>query len=118
MAQKFIRQDWFRFSKFGKRRKSLLKWRRPRGTHSKVRIRKKGNPSIPIIGMKTPAIHSGKIGGLRPILVHNLKEIESLNKKTEAVILAKIGAKKKLELIKKAESMGIKILNLNKGGKQ
>lgn len=118
MAHKFIRQDWFRFSKFGKKRNKLLKWRRPKGTHSKVRIRKKGNPTIPIVGRKTPSMQSGKIGGFNPILVHNLKELESLNKKTDVVILAKIGAKKKLEVIKKAETIGLRIINLGKGGKK
>lgn len=118
MAKKFLRQDWFRFSKFGKRRKKKLTWRRPKGTHSKVRIRKRGNPSIPIMGYKTPSKDSGRINGMIPVLVHNIKELEMVDKKSHAAILARVGAKKKLELIKKAESLGIKILNLNKGGKQ
>jgi len=118
MVHRFVRQDAFRYSKFGKRRKNKLTWRRPKGTHSKVRIRKRGNPGIPIVGRKTPSKTAGTISGFRPVLVHNMKELEMLNKKSEAAILARIGARNKIELVKKAESLGIKILNLNKGGKQ
>jgi len=116
MARQFLRQDWFRFSKFGKRRKNKLVWRRPRGTHSKIRIRKRGNPGIPLIGHKQSAKYSGKIAGLKPVLVHNMKELESVDKKSYAAILARVGARNKLEMIKKAESVGIKIINLSKGG--
>lgn len=118
MAHRFVRQDTFRYSKFGKRRKNKLTWRRPKGTHSKVRIRKRGNPGIPIIGRKTPIKTAGTFLGFKPVLVHNIRELEHLNKKSEAAILARVGAKNKLEMIKKSEALGIKILNLNKGGKQ
>ena len=50
-----------------------------------------------------------------PKLVHNLSELESLGK-DNAAIIARIGARKKLEIIKKADELKIKVLNI--GGKK
>lgn len=115
MPHKFIRQDTFRFSRLGKNRRKLQKWRRVRGKSNKIRLGRAGYASRPKVGFKTPRKEAGKIFGLIPKLVHNLKELESLSK-NEAAILARLGAKKKLEMIKKADELKIKILNL--GGKK
>lgn len=108
---KFLRTDWTRFSRLGKGRKNKQKWRRARGKHSKIRRKRMGYPVMPTVGYKKPRSQSGLIHGLKPILVHNLAELKQADKNS-IVILARIGAKKKLEMIKQAESMGIKILNM------
>jgi large subunit ribosomal protein L32e len=110
MAHRFLRQDWMRASKFGKRRKNKLTWRRPKGIHSKMRLRRTGYPSVPLIGGRTPTKQSGKIKGFVPVLVHNMKEISSL-KKGEAAIIARVGARNRIELLKKAEELHVKVLN-------
>ena len=110
MSKEFKRQDYMRYLKLGKR-KSKVVWRKPKGRDSKMRLKRGGYPSSPIIGRKKSNKDSGKINGLNPILVHNLSELESLDK-SSAAILARVGAKKKFELIKKAEEMKIKILNV------
>lgn len=112
---KFIRPDTFRFSRLGKNRRKLQKWRRVRGKSNKLRLGRAGYPKVPSVGFKTPRKEAGKVQGLIPKLVHNLDELNSLTK-NEAAILARIGARKKLELIKKADELKIKILNL--GGKK
>ena len=114
MSKEFKRQDHMRYLKLGKR-KSNVPWRKPKGRDSKMRLKRQGYPSSPSVGNKSSKKESGRIGGLIPVLVHNLNELSSLDKKSVA-ILAKVGARKKLELIKKAEEMSIKLLNV--GGKK
>jgi large subunit ribosomal protein L32e len=111
MPRKFVRVDTCRFSRLGKNRRKLQKWRRPRGKHNKVRLKRFSYPVAPVIGFKSPRNLAGKISGLTPVLVHNLKELEALGKSSIA-ILARIGAKKKIEMIKKAEELKIQILNV------
>ena len=110
--KKFIRTDYWRHSRLGKRRKKLQVWRRARGKHSKIRRRRKGYPAIPIIGYKQPMKDSGKINNLLPVVVNNVKEVEKINKNQGIIIASRVGARKKLDIIKKAESMKIQILNL------
>ena len=111
---KFLRQDIMRHSKLGKNRKKLQKWRAPTGRHSKMRQKRKSYPTLPTVGHKSPKIESGKINGLFPILVHNTNDLAKVGK-NNIVIIAKVGAKKKLEIIKKVEEMKLKVYNL--GGK-
>ena len=110
MSKEFIRQDYMRHSKIGKNRKKLQKWRRPKGRDSKMRLGMKGYPKQVRVGYKSSKKESGKINGLSVQLVHNLKELISAEK-NKIIILARIGAKKKIELMKTANEKGIKILN-------
>ena len=104
-----------RHLKLGKKKKKVA-WRRAKGRDSKIRLKRFGYPAFPSVGYKTPKSESGKIEGLTPILIHNLKELASLDKNS-AVTIAKVGAKKRLELLKKADEMKIKILNSKSGGR-
>jgi|SRR3989344_6514935 len=111
----FLRTDWMRFSRLGKNRKKLQVWRRARGKHSKIRKKRFSYPVMPTVGYKTQRKDIGRIDGKIPVLVHNLNELLALTK-NNVVILARVGAKKKLELIKKANELNLKITNL--GGKK
>lgn len=115
MAKRFLRQDTNRFSRLGKNKKYLQKWRRPKGRHSKMRKNRAGYPVSPIIGYKGPRKEAGKIKGLIPILVKNLNDIKKAGKDS-ILIIARVGAKKKIDLIKKAQELNIKIANI--GGKK
>ena len=106
---KFLRQDTVRHIKFNRRRSQA--WRRPKGIHSKMRKRRNSYPKVVVIGYKSQIDQSGKIDGLNPVLVHNSKELLALNKNSLAII-AKIGAKKRIELIKLAQENKIKLLNV------
>ena len=112
---KFIRTDSKRHSRLGKNRKKLQVWRRARGRHSKIRRKRFGYPRMPKIGYATSRKESGLVQGLKPVLVSNMKEISNV-KKGSIIILARVGAKKKLEMIKKSHELGFKIANL--GGKK
>ena len=111
MAKRFLRTDYMRLSKLGKNRKKLQVWRRARGMHSKIRRRRRGYPEMPLIGRRTPKKQANKVNGLIPVLVHNLNELGRTTK-NNIIIIARIGAKKKIELIKKAKEMNLQILNL------
>lgn len=113
MSKKFIRSDTNRFSRLGKGRRKLWRWRRARGKSHKMRLGRAGYSSVPKVGFKTPKKEAGKINGLFPKLVHNIAELESLGK-NQIAVLARVGAKKKLEIIKKADELKIKIINIGK----
>ncbi len=107
---KFVRTDSFRLARLGKNRKKLQVWRRAKGMHNKLRKQREGYPAIPTIGYGSPRKESGKVQGLNPVLVHNLNELQSVDKNSIAII-ARIGAKKKIEMLKVAQEKGIKVLN-------
>jgi len=107
---KFVRTDFWRHSKLGKGRKKLQVWRRARGMHSKIRRMRRGYPAMPMIGYKSNQATAGKVQGLVPVLVHNIHELAKLSKHNIAII-AHVGARKKLEMLKKADEMKIKIAN-------
>jgi len=116
MNRKFVRSGTYRFSRLGKGRPKLQKWRRPRGKHNKTRLKRFSYPVQPGIGFGTPRINSGKVQGLIPIVVNNLNELQALNNKNIAIISQKVGARKKIDMIKKASELKIKIANV--GGKK
>jgi len=104
MSQGFKRQESVRHLKLGKRKKKLRVWRRPKGRDSKMRLKRKSYAKTVSIGYKSKPTP-------KPALIHNLKELNSMEKKTK-IILAKVGAKKKLEIIKAANEKGMQIINL------
>ena len=115
MSKKFIRTDSNRYLKLGKKRRKLQVWRRAKGRHSKIRKKRRGYPVMPTVGYKASRSQYGKVSGLYPILINNTQDLSKIGKNSAAIISSKVGAKKKPDIIKKAEEMKIKILNL--GGK-
>lgn len=113
--KKFIRQDSERYSKIGKNRKKLQKWRRPKGRDSKMRLKRKSYPATVSIGYSTNKKLAGKVEGKMPVRVHNIADLKKITK-DQVALLARVGAKKKLEMIKFAEENKIKIINV--GGKK
>lgn len=103
----FKRQEWFRYKKLGE------KWRKPKGKTSKTRRYEKGKPAMPSIGYRSPKVTRGlHPSGYQDVLVSNMGELEKLDPATQAGrISATIGKRKKEVMRKKAEELGIKILN-------
>jgi large subunit ribosomal protein L32e len=116
MKKQFLRADTFRYKRLGSHSKKLAKWRRPRGKHNKLRLKRAGHPQSPSIGFGTPRAMSGKIKNLAPKMINNLKDLELAKISDILIISRKLGAKKKLEIIKKAEEKKIRIFNI--GGKR
>jgi len=89
-------------------------WRKARGIDSKTREKRKSGVKSPSAGYRNPK----KVRGLHPsgfeeVRVTNIKELENLDRKRQAIkISAKLGAKKRIELIEIAQQRNFKILNI------
>ncbi|PIN93543.1 50S ribosomal protein L32e [Candidatus Pacearchaeota archaeon CG10_big_fil_rev_8_21_14_0_10_31_24] len=110
----FRRADTERQLRLGKKRPKLQKWRKPRGHHNKLRLKRVSYPAVPSVGYKSSRNESGKIAGAIPVVVNNLTELNKLTKDNVAIIARTLGAKRKIELIKVAEEKKIKIINLRR----
>ena len=95
------------------KKRSGNRWRKPRGMDSKQREGFKSRGTKPTVGYRQPKKIRGKHpSGYEEILIKNTKQLEGINKEKQAIkISSTVGAKKKTEIIKKAEEKKIKILN-------
>ena len=104
---KFIRQSATAYKRLGR------KWRRPRGKQSKLREKQKSHGRWPTVGYGAPKelryLHPS---GMKEILIHSVKDLEKIDPKIYAAKIAHVvGERKRLEILKKAEELKIKILN-------
>lgn len=114
MAKKFTRRCTNYYLRLGSKQKNKQRWRNERGIHSKIRKRHKGRPTKVQIGFGTDKKNKYLIKEKLPVLINNLKELNKVDGKKEAIIIARIGQKKREEIIKEADKKGIKILNTKK----
>ncbi|MBD3260807.1 MAG: hypothetical protein GF334_03885 [Candidatus Altiarchaeales archaeon] len=102
----------FRRQEHGTRKKLDDKWRRPRGIDSKQRVYKRGKGALPAIGYKNPQKTAGRVNGYLPKLVHNPKDLEGLDPKNQAIIIAsRVGRRKRNQIIVEANQQKIIVLN-------
>jgi large subunit ribosomal protein L32e len=103
----FRRQEWFRYAKLG------IKWRKPRGMHSKMRRHYKYRPTIVSIGFRGPALVRGLASsGFQEVLVYNPSNLDVIDPKTQAArIGGTVGGKKRATIIEKADQLKIRVLN-------
>ncbi len=104
---KFRRQEWW------KRARLEPVWRRPRGRDSKLKKSKKGYGHLVKVGWRNPKLLRGKNWlGLEAALVANSNQLTGLDPKRHMIVIAgSVGAKKRAEIIKKAEEAGFSISN-------
>jgi len=90
-----------------------LKWRKPRGSQSKLRKHKKSKGFMPSVSYGTPkALRYLHPSGFREVLVNDIKDLEKIDASKEAVKISHgVGKKKRQEILKKAEEKKIKVLN-------
>jgi large subunit ribosomal protein L32e len=89
-----------------KRKKLKNRWRKPKGYHSKSRRKERHAPKMPGFGYRTPKEERKEI-----VVVHNMEE---LKKATGIVQIARrVGLKKKMEMLKAAEKLKVKVSNIN-----
>ncbi|HDO20152.1 MAG: 50S ribosomal protein L32e [archaeon GB-1867-097] len=88
-------------------------WRRPKGLDDKHRLKLKGYPPQVEVGYRSPKkIRHHHPSGYLEKIVHNLKELEEVDAEKFAVRIAHtVGRRKRIEIMKKAAELGIKILN-------
>jgi large subunit ribosomal protein L32e len=104
---KFIRQESWRYDRLAEN------WRKPKGKDNKMRKQKSGMPAIVKVGYRGPRAARGlHPSGYSDNLVHNTAQLATLDPKKDAARIGRtVGKKKKIEIIKKAEELGVKVLN-------
>ena len=105
----FLRQEWWRFPKY----KNDNKWRKTKGTDSKMIVKLKGKARSPSIGWSSPkAVRGLHPSGYEEVLVYNVKDLELIDSTRQAArIAATVGKKKRVMIIERAKELGIKVLN-------
>ena len=103
----FVRQESWRYKRV------KPNWRKPKGKDSKMRTGVKGWPKLVKIGYGGPkASRYLHPSGYYDKLVHNVNELSLLDPEKDAArISATIGKRKRKEIIEKAKSLKLKVLN-------
>lgn len=107
----FLRTEWNKKPRL--RTSKNTKWRRARGRHSKIRQKMKGNTKAPNIGYGMPNEIKGLVKGMKPVLVHNLNDLDKVSKGEIVVVSGSMGGRKKVALAEKALKMNLTFENFN-----
>ena len=107
---KFVRQESWRYIRLAEN------WRKPKGIDNKMRKQVSGVPPLVKVGYRGPK----KARGLHPSgyndrLIHNIKDLEKLDPKVDAARIGhSVGRRKRIDIVNKANALGIKVLNRGK----
>jgi len=104
----FIRQDTH------KKKKLSRKWRRPKGLHSKIRLKLRGRSKSVSMGYRSPRkvryLHKS---GLQQHIVRSISDLKGLDaKKIYLIISSSLGDRKKITILKKVKEQGFNNLNI------
>lgn len=104
---RFLRPWHWKLKKLG------TSWRRPKGLDDKHRLKRKGYPPPVKVGYRSPRIVRGyHPSGYKEKIVSSPNEIEEIDPKIYAIRIAHtVGRRKRIEIVKKALKLGLKILN-------
>tara|TARA_B100000767_G_C19756971_1_gene533367 strand:- start:1202 stop:1918 length:717 start_codon:yes stop_codon:yes gene_type:complete len=104
----FRRQEWFRY-----KRLSHSGWRKPKGYQSKQRLNMKYRSPMARIGFgKIAAVRGLHSSGFEEVLVHQIRDMDSLNPELQAIrIGSTVGNRKRMAIHARADDLGVRILN-------
>jgi large subunit ribosomal protein L32e len=107
---KFVRQESWRYDRLAEN------WRKPKGKDNKMRKQFSGVPRIVKIGYRGPKAGRGlHPSGYIDHVVFNVNDLAKLDARKEAARIAHtVGTRKRIEILAKANSIGIKVLNPGK----
>ncbi|MDH5815587.1 MAG: 50S ribosomal protein L32e [Candidatus Nezhaarchaeota archaeon] len=107
------RIEFRRLDTLGLKRIDKERWRRPRGIDNKMKLSRKGYLPLVRVGYRNPKLVRGlHPSGLIEVLVRRPQDLDGLDPKIHCVRIAHtVGRKKRLQIIEKAKSMGLRILN-------
>jgi ribosomal protein L32E len=111
-----LRRNTLKHGRLGKNRRKIQRWRRADGRHSKIRENRFGYTKSPRIGFGSPASEAGLLRGKRAVLVHTISEIQKAPMQSIIIIARKVGAKKRIELLKQAHERKLSVFNARTGG--
>ncbi|MEM4336739.1 MAG: eL32 family ribosomal protein [Candidatus Woesearchaeota archaeon] len=95
------------------KRISRSSWRKPDGLHSKMRLCHRGHRKKVKIGYKnSESLRGLEKEGFKKVIVKNLEDIKKIDPKKEIAVIGNVGLKKKIEIVKEAEKMKIKLQNI------
>lgn len=107
----FSRYDWDKYYRIGRQET----WRRPKGIDNAMRLELKGYAPKVKIGYGSPKeIRGLHPSGLIPVVVSSVTDLEKVKDKKDKVIVilsSRLGLKKRLELLKRADELGIRVSN-------
>lgn len=106
--QKFRRTDAHKYSKLGVRRKKKQVYRRAKGGENKIRLKMKGHLRNVSIGFRSEKKMRGLLNGLETVMIFNLEDLKNLGKEKIGIV-AKIGDKKRREILDYAIKNDIKL---------
>ena len=108
----FQRTKYYAFKKLGSGQKSKKVYKRARGRHNKTRQKWRSRPPMVEIGYKNKVSTRHLINEKMPILISTLEDLKKVGKDNIAII-AKIGNKSKMGIIKEAMAKKIEVYNVN-----
>ncbi len=96
-----------------KRPETQLRWRKPKGMHSKMRHGVWGRPASVSVGYRGPAAVRGlHNSGLQMVRINTLSELAALDVKTQGAIIANVGGKRKTELLTACKQKNVTVFNV------
>ncbi|MGM5482892.1 MAG: 50S ribosomal protein L32e [Nanobdellota archaeon] len=103
----FIRQDEHKNAKLDKR------WRRPKGSDSKMRLNKRGYRKSVSVGYKSPSqVRAMTCKGLIGINVSRVDDLSLVDPKKNCVIISSgTGMKKRLQILEESINKGLEVFN-------
>jgi large subunit ribosomal protein L32e len=104
---KFVRQESWRYARLAEN------WRKPKGIDNKMRKQVSGVPPLVKVGYRGPKAARGlHPSGYRDRLIHNIRDLEKLDPKIDAARIGhSVGRRKRIDIVSKANALGIKVLN-------
>jgi large subunit ribosomal protein L32e len=104
----------FRRQEYGRYKRLETGWRKPKGIHSKMRMKMRYRRPMVSVGYRGPRAARGlHPSGFEEIRVCNLKDLLKVeDAERQAVRIAHtVGQKKRTQIIEKADELGIRVLN-------
>jgi large subunit ribosomal protein L32e len=104
---KFVRQESWRYVRLAEN------WRKPKGVDNKMRKQVSGVPPLVKVGYRGPKVARGlHPSGYNDRLIHNIRDLEKLDPKIDAARIGHtVGRRKRIDIVSKANTLGIKVLN-------
>ncbi len=105
---------WMRIDEWRYKRVEGKGWRRPRSLDNKIRKEVKGYPRRVKVGYGKPRLVRGlHPSGFEEVIVHRPEDLKGVDPSRQAVRIAStVGLRKRIEIVKKAQELGIRVLNI------